>query len=357
MDLSSQFALDVQGVSKLKFSARQNQQEGLTQAAQQFEAMLLNIMVKGMRDTVPDSGLLSSHQGDLYQSMMDQQWAQTMSNEGIGIADMLVKQLGGNPGPVASSEPDAKRSMMAGVPTGAPVALKDEWLRRGSVDESTKAAGDNADWYKAQLLVTEQAEKRLEQTSQTSAIAASDLPPHVQRFLDKVGSAAERASQVVGISSRLIVAQAALETGWGKHEIKTADGGQSHNLFNIKATPGWKGDASNVMTTEYIDGQAQKLRDGFRVYGSYEESFNDYARLLTQNSRYDGVVEAKSDEAAAWQLQNSGYATDPQYATKLISIMRQLPERFDAGDQLAQGPSAESVKSAYGIDDVPSRIF
>ncbi|MCM2130403.1 flagellar assembly peptidoglycan hydrolase FlgJ [Larsenimonas rhizosphaerae] len=368
MDLSSKFALDVQGVSRLKFTARQDQQEGLKQTARQFEAMLMQMMLKGMRDTVPESGLLGSNQTKMYQSMMDQQWAQTMSGQGIGIADMLIKQLGGKDVPaVNDASPEAlhaSQPLVAGIPVGTPGELKQEWIRDNRQARDTTSSGD---WFKAQVLVAEQAETRV--VTPARSADASSLPTHVQAFIDKVGAAAERISAVAGVSSRLIVAQAALETGWGRHEIAAADGSKSHNLFNIKATSGWQGERADVMTTEYAGKEAYRMKDGFRVYHSYEQSFQDYARLLTENSRYDGVVAAESDEAAAWQLQNSGYATDPQYARKLISIMSQLPEHLgkavassgsvsepSASGRLT-GASSDDRLARYTLDQTPSRIF
>ena len=368
MDLSSKFALDVQGVSRLKFTARQDQQEGLKQTARQFEAMLMQMMLKGMRDTVPESGLLGSNQTKMYQSMMDQQWAQTMSGQGIGIADMLIKQLGGKDMPAvndaAPDELQSAQALVAGIPVGVPGELKQEWLRDNTPPREATPSGD---WFKAQALVAEEADARVAAPARVAE--ASSLPSHVQAFIDKVGAAAERISSVAGVSSRLIVAQAALETGWGKHEIASADGGQSHNLFNIKATSGWQGERASVMTTEYEGGEAYRMKDGFRVYDSYEQSFQDYARLLTENSRYDGVVAAQSDEAAAWQLQNSGYATDPQYARKLISIMSQLPENLGpavvSSGKVGGHPASGSIGTAssadqmarYTLDQTPSRIF
>ena len=118
--------------------------------------------------------------------------------------------------------------------------------------------------------------------------------------------------------------QAALESGWGKREIKHADGSTSFNLFGIKAGPSWKGKVVNVLTTEYEDGVARKVTQPFRAYASYEESFADYARLIGNSPRYESVTTARNEIEAARRIQDAGYATDPRYAQKLIGIMGQL---------------------------------
>ena len=122
----------------------------------------------------------------------------------------------------------------------------------------------------------------------------------------------------------MILGQAALESGWGQREIKHPDGRTSHNLFGIKAGAGWKGQVVHVLTTEYEDGVAKKVTQPFRAYSSYEESFADYARLIGNSPRYETVAQARNEVEAARRIQNSGYATDPQYAQKLIGIMNQL---------------------------------
>jgi flagellar protein FlgJ len=136
--------------------------------------------------------------------------------------------------------------------------------------------------------------------------------------------AANLASQHSGVPARLIMGQAALESGWGKREIKHDDGSTSYNLFGIKAGANWKGKVVNVLTTEYEDGVAKKVTQPFRAYASYEESFADYARLIGNSPRYESVAQARNEIEAARRIQDAGYATDPQYAQKLIGVMSQL---------------------------------
>jgi flagellar protein FlgJ len=143
-----------------------------------------------------------------------------------------------------------------------------------------------------------------------------------ERFVQQHTEAAKAASESSGIPAAHILGQAALESGWGKRAIKNADGSNSHNLFGIKATSSWTGKVAEVTTTEYIGGVARKVTAKFRSYDSYEDSFKDHARLLTQSQRYKSTV-AQADTARGYAsgLQKAGYATDPAYADKLTSVI------------------------------------
>jgi flagellar protein FlgJ len=136
---------------------------------------------------------------------------------------------------------------------------------------------------------------------------------------------AQAASAATGIPARFIIGQAALESGWGKREIKNANGSTSHNIFGIKASSNWTGKTVDSVTTEYVNGRPQKVVEKFRAYDSYEEALTDYASVIKNNPRYAPVIQASRDVAGfAHGMQKAGYATDPQYAKKLISIMRQI---------------------------------
>jgi peptidoglycan hydrolase FlgJ len=139
-----------------------------------------------------------------------------------------------------------------------------------------------------------------------------------------MGPSAQAASEASGVPAPLILAQAALESGWGKREIRAEDGTQSFNLFGIKADRSWKGPTVEITTTEYVDGEAQRVRAKFRAYGSYDEAFTDYAKFISGNPRYAGVVATDDPAQAAHGLQRAGYATDPQYGQKLVRIMQKF---------------------------------
>jgi flagellar protein FlgJ len=147
----------------------------------------------------------------------------------------------------------------------------------------------------------------------------------VATFVDRLAAPAQAASSATGIPARFIIGQAALESGWGKREIKNNDGSSTHNVFGIKATSDWTGKTATAVTTEYVNGKPQKVVEKFRAYDSYEAALTDYASVLKSNPRYAPVVEASRDAAGfAHGMQKAGYATDPQYAKKLISIMRHI---------------------------------
>ena len=143
-------------------------------------------------------------------------------------------------------------------------------------------------------------------------------------FVRRHLAAALAAQADTGIPAANLLGQAAHESGWGRHEIRNADGTPSHNLFGIKAGPNWKGKVAQAATTEYVDGVPQKMVQAFRSYGSYQEAFDDYAQFISSNPRYGHVTQAASDTDAAHRIQQAGYATDPHYAAKLIRIMSQM---------------------------------
>ncbi len=258
-DISASLAADSQSLDKLRAQARQSPEQALKQAAQQFETVFMNMMLKSMREATPQDGMLDSEQTRMFTGMLDQQLAQSMSSRGVGLADIMLKQLGGS-GSLGAAQP---------LPSGGGEAQQD-FVQR--------------------------------------------LTPH-----------AVQASRESGVPAQLILGQAALESGWGRREIRLADGGNSYNLFGIKATGNWNGKVAEVMTTEYHNGIASKQVEKFRAYGSYAEAFSDYARLLRDNPRYAQVVQpGQNAPDAARALQRAGYATDPNYADKLVGVMQRI---------------------------------
>ena len=157
----------------------------------------------------------------------------------------------------------------------------------------------------------------------SSAPSGKPKAAHIQSFQDKLSADAELASAATGIPAKFMLGQAALETGWGKREIISRDGSSSHNLFGIKASNDWKGKVTEAVTTEYVNGKAQRKVEKFRAYDSYADSFKDYAQLITNNKRYEKVLASAGDASTFAQgLQKAGYATDPNYAAKLTKIIK-----------------------------------
>ncbi|RZI42097.1 flagellar assembly peptidoglycan hydrolase FlgJ [Herbaspirillum sp. HC18] len=289
--LNGKLAIDVKDVSELKQAARQNSPEALKGAAKQFEALFMNMMLKSMRDATPQDGVFGSEQERMYTSMLDQQLSQTMASRGVGLADALFRQLSTRLDSTAVSGGEGLSSIMP--PTMQPIVpMSMPNLERGNSVDGIKASAGQ--------------------------------PSHVQAFVDRLAPHAEEASRVTGIPAKFMLGQAALESGWGRREITAADGTSSHNLFGIKATGGWKGKVVDAVTTEYVDGVPQTKVEKFRAYDSYADAFKDYAKLLSNNPRYENVIaNAQSAEGFAQGLQRAGYATDPNYAAKLTRIIKQ----------------------------------
>ncbi|WP_018917817.1 flagellar assembly peptidoglycan hydrolase FlgJ [Vreelandella zhanjiangensis] len=322
-DMTSQFALDVQGFQRLQHTARMDPEAGVHSAAQQFEALFVQMMMKSMRDAIPTSGLLSSNTTDTYQQMLDQQWSQVIASKGMGLADVLVDQLKrqgvvGN----ANNADQELQTLIAGIPRGTPRVLD------GALQpQDERAVGAQAtSRFLSELEAIRQG--TIVEESQPITINAPvttvNAPDHVQRFMEKLAVPAQAASAASGVPAELILAQAALETGWGRHEIPTHRGGNSHNLFGIKAGSHWQGETTDIVTHEYINGRRTQVVDTFRVYDSFEHSLTDYANLIGNNPRYAGVVQAANAEQAAHALQQGGYATDPRYAQKLVAVMNTM---------------------------------
>jgi flagellar protein FlgJ len=168
-------------------------------------------------------------------------------------------------------------------------------------------------------------DKVVAQAREATALAQSSAESTKQAFLDRFLPAAQRAESITGIPASFILGQAALESGWGRREIRYPDGSSSHNLFGIKVGAAWQGDVVRARTTEYIDGQPRRIEQSFRAYDSYEASFEDYARLLAGNPRYAAVLQSGgSAERFAEGLQRAGYATDVRYADKLKATIRSV---------------------------------
>ena len=306
--LDQRFALDVQGVDALRRTVRASPEEGLKQVSRQFEAMFMNMVLKSMREATPSSGLLDGQNEKIYTSMLDQQLAQNLSGRGLGLAEAMLAQL--------------QRSAAAGTDEREPNPAGMSLAPRGGLPLSPQAGIPigSAPSSRVDLSAYQVNNDR----SGGTAGAVANLQGHVDSFVNRMGASAQAASAASGVPAPLILAQAALESGWGKREIRADDGTQSFNLFGIKADRGWQGPVVETTTTEYVDGEPQKVRAKFRAYGSYEEAFTDYAKFITRNPRYANVLATDDPAEAAHGLQKAGYATDPQYGQKLVRIMQKF---------------------------------
>jgi peptidoglycan hydrolase FlgJ len=354
---------DLNRLSQLKNGKDRDSDGNIHKVAQEFESLFVNEMFKAMRkagDVLGDDNFMNSAESKTYRDMYDQQLAVTMSKQnGVGLASVLERQLSKSLHPgatrtnpfaqVASGvQPAASASASAPVDSGRddsallnqrrislPPRLADRLLA-GIVPSSgaAPAAGlAQNDWLAAKSFAAP-ADKALS-IAGSDAISGRRLaqPPLApgkaafkspEEFVATMLPMAQAAAEKIGVDAHYLVAQAALETGWGKSIIRQQDGSSSHNLFGIKAAD-WQGDSARVLTTEYVNGKPTKESASFRAYGSFEQSFNDYVGFLQNNPRYDNALDsAANPKTFVRELQRAGYATDPQYANKVAQIAKQM---------------------------------
>ncbi len=342
-DLSTKFALDVQAVNGLRVAGNTGQ-AGLEAAARQFEALFLSMMLKSMREATPRDSLLDSEQSRLYMSMLDQQLSQTMAARGVGLAEMMTQQLRDALPPEVqqpshathAGSPDgtvaAEAAMLSALPPGPP-DMPGHSSCAGPAERTqpgARAAASPAAVQPELKLQSESQPQPQPKMPPQSQLQPQGWPSHVTEFRDRVMAYAQEVSQATGIPARFVLGQAALESGWGRRELRAADGTPSHNLFGIKAGGNWRGRVVEATTTEYVNGVARKSVEQFRAYDSYADAFRDYASLLRSSPRYADLLAQAArgiDETGFAQgLQKAGYATDPGYADKLSRTIKTTPQ-------------------------------
>lgn len=294
---------DLQGLNALK--SEKNSDLALKKVAQEFESIFINIMLKSMRDAnavFEKDNMLNSSEGNTYRDMYDQQMALSLAKgKGLGIADLLYRQLQGNYAEHFKQDESATTAK-------APLAFEP-----GARRVSSKPAGS-----------LERSHKATEEVD----VSQKDEPQFQSKeeFVSHLLPAAEKAARVLGLNPLMMIAQAALETGWGKHLVK-AGREVSNNLFNIKADAGWQGEALAKTTLEYKDGLAVKESAQFRSYSSFDESMQDFVEFVQTNPRYQNALAVASQpKAFIEELHKAGYATDPDYAAKVIGVFDQLQQ-------------------------------
>jgi peptidoglycan hydrolase FlgJ len=268
------------GLHKLKLAAKNNSPEALEEVAKQFESFFVKMMLKQMREAKLADGLFDSDQSRYYQDMMDQQLALDLSDKrSFGIADSIIRQL-------------SQRISSADKPV------------------DLKALPERKHFHQTMLKLSPEIQSR-ENNFQTPKEFITEMRPY-----------AEDAAEKLGIPANVLLAQSALETGWGNKVIQHSNGQNSHNLFGIKADGRWQGQQVNVSSLEYVDGKAKREFSNFRVYESYKQSFEDYVEFIKGNDRYRTALQSNDNgETYIKALQDAGYATDPQYANKVIDII------------------------------------
>ena len=342
-DLATPLAADAGALSTLKLQAKSSPRAALSAAATQFEAMFVQMLLKSMREALPQDGMLSSEQSKLYTSLFDQQIAQQMGKRGIGLRQVLERQLSpalGLDDAKATAEPRAATGAGAAAGVGGTIGAR---AATGLVGITSAGGGSGAgpvDAGRAAAARTSRADPALgavgtlrrsmtapmppaKPDATIDASATSRLPANVRAFVETMRPHAEAAAKVVGVPADLLLAQAGLETGWGRSQPKSTDGAASHNLFGIKAGRSWDGKVAVASTTEYVAGAFVRTVEKFRAYGSYTEAFQDFGRLITGSARYAKAA-ARTDDPVAYakSLQQGGYATDPHYADKLVRAIQ-----------------------------------
>ncbi|MCU7906857.1 MAG: flagellar assembly peptidoglycan hydrolase FlgJ [Candidatus Thiodiazotropha sp. (ex Epidulcina cf. delphinae)] len=285
---------DFSGLAALKRQAREDQAGSAEQVARQFESLFVQMMVKQMRQAGFGGGIFDSQSTRFAQDMYDQQLSVHLSERrGIGMLQMLRSRLGRQAG-----EDEVERSGLADY-RRHPTRMAGEYLPKGL--KNPEALQDHGD--------------------------ASRLPTgefnSPERFVQSLWSAAEQAATELGLPTEALLAQAALETGWGGQVMQGSDGRSSHNLFGIKADLRWQGERVRRETLEYQGDVAVRRRENFRTYTGFEESFQDYVAFLKGNPRYTEALRNTHDTTAYFKaLQDAGYATDPDYAQKILRVMQ-----------------------------------
>jgi len=302
---------DFQGLAKLRTAAQKNSGDALEETAQQFEALMMQMMLKSMRQASFGEELMESDQSLFYRDMYDQQIAIHLAKSGgLGLTEVIKRQLGG-----------------ASEKVQQPGKVLSDYRRQAATMVSVSK--------------TSTVDKHSEPSSAPSVSSAEKTADPVidspETFLRQLWPMAQEAAILLGQEPDTLLAQAALETGWGRKMIRTGDGNNSYNLFGIKADQRWSGDKAIVPTLEYEDGVAVRQKAAFRAYDSFADSFKDYASFLQSNPRYQPALKAGDGGSYLSSLQDAGYATDPRYAEKIKAIL----DRPETKQVLAQLKSTE----------------
>ncbi len=315
------FYADFKSLAALKREASTDSQKALRGAAQQFESLFINMMLKSMRDATSSIGdsLTGGNEMDLYQGMFDEQIATQMAKgKGLGLADLLVQQLNRTGLVKPSAAPQASSQTTSSLPSSNGDNGNSNIATGDSKKTSAVAPGRTTSHAVADKLTSHHATASAHRNTAVQFKSPAD-------FVAKMWPHAQEAAKQLGVDPTTLIAHAALETGWGKHIPCDSDGNSSHNLFGIKAGGNWNGQSMANTTVEYSDGVAVKKVDRFKAYDSMAQCFADYASLLASHTRYSKTLHSGSNTAQfAAALQKGGYATDPDYAHKLKAVARSV---------------------------------
>lgn len=370
---------DLNSLNELRATAKTDQEQAIRQAARQFESVFMGMLLSSMRKanaSFEDDNPMNSQTTGFYRDMYDSQLSTELSKSGsLGLADLMVQQLAPQ-----YSKTDALKSLhktqlhpdssvhklpvkdggkvlptpqhkimkldaehlvyakKAAAPTTPLQALGNEQLTTSSnvVSASVQQLGSEHVWAAKNSRPLAVASAGGADTTNVSNVPAALPAPDAaaaalridgsssqQEFIRTVLPAAQQAAAVLGLEPVALIAQAALETGWGTKQLIDQQGKSGFNLFGIKAQTGWQGDSAQAETIEYRQGVAKKESATFRLYQNVEQSMQDYVRFIQQNPRYQAALTVTAEPAAYFrQLQAAGYATDPNYARKVVAVMQ-----------------------------------
>ena len=325
---------DFSGLAELRRQAREDSESALRAVAEQFEALFLQTMLKSMREASFGDPLFGSNEGDMYREMFDQQIALTLSRgRGLGLADVIERQLTGG----GSKSTDGEGTSLA-PPRLLRIPAPD-FAEPPAAIEPALGAGASTD-------------VRRGGAASGAQMPSMDSFAGPEEFVTRLWPAAQSAAARLGTQPAVLLAQAALETGWGQAVIRGQGGESSHNLFNLKADSRWSGARMAVPTLEYEDGIAVRRHEAFRVYDSFEASFDDYVNFLQGSSRYAAALEQAADpHAFVKALHEAGYATDPDYSGKVLRVLDGLAHQLDVAGQAA---GVASLKGSANQDAMPN---
>ncbi len=365
-DLSFRSYTDLQSLDGLKRQAKNHDPEALETVAKQFESLFINMLMQNSRkanESISKDSYFDSGDTKFYRDMLDQQLSLSLSSgKGIGISEVLVRQL--SPDRDKQPSDDVTRQLYEKALDATAKAAIESVAKRANAEQSDRAS-DSVDSAEMSVPST----KTVQSASTNEVQSSSSLPPlnelpelrpgdfldairaveaqlrdepsssvatvgnqqldvlpgrfsSPEAFVQGIYPLAQEAAGRLGLDARVLVAQAALETGWGQSLPHHADGSSSFNLFGIKADQRWAGDTATVDTLEFRDGIAQREKAAFRSYDSFNASLDDYVNFIQSNTRYESAV-AKANDGSAYlqELQLAGYATDPEYATKITGIL------------------------------------
>ncbi len=339
---------DLAALNDVKKLGRERDPEAIMEVARQFESFFITQLMKEMRagvELIGKDNFTSSSEMKFHQQMFDQQISMEVADKGgYGLAELLARQLTQQFDIDWANKTDANTQRPSNDPTSAVGLVKSTSdtapLTRKSTPEPFKqeqgvvapeAVSDAPD---TSIEIPKQLKNLLQPVTVKAVAIAKDVIESAVEAVEQINISKDNffaelkefavsAAKKLGVDSNVLLAQAALETGWGEHISK--DGrGSSNNLFNIKSSSQWGGHSVKVTTLEYRDGVAQKEQANFRSYNSYEDSFNDYADFILSNPRYEKALSCAADsEAYLKELQRAGYATDPEYAQKIMQLLKQ----------------------------------